>query len=192
LPEFTAALDFDGVSATGDDGKFSFDWEEAVGTLSLSGGAGSEFNAMLDTTTIGEFAATYELSFSDEDLAGALSTSLELIVMANVLPSQLDGDFNFDGTVDAADYAVWRNGLDVEYDWDDYLLWKANFGESNFLMGSGSSTTVPEPRTAMSLAVACCVLVFSSRRAVHLNGIIFPGAPVATCRSGIVFFRGDC
>ena len=54
----------------------------------------------------------------------------------------LTGDFNGDGSVNAADYAVWRDALsdtvtpysgadadgDGQVDIDDYQLWKANFG----------------------------------------------------------------
>lgn len=43
------------------------------------------------------------------------------------LGATLDGDFNNDGSVDAADYTVWRdgNGPSSEYD-----LWVANYGET--------------------------------------------------------------
>ena len=56
----------------------------------------------------------------------------------------LDGDFNGDGTVDATDYTVWRDGLGSPYTEDDYLTWKANFGAT--LPGGGSGAlSVPEP-----------------------------------------------
>ena len=51
------------------------------------------------------------------------------------LAASLAGDFNDDGTVDATDYTVWRDGLGSLYDQDDYLDWKNNFGQS---LGSGS------------------------------------------------------
>ena len=57
----------------------------------------------------------------------------------------LPGDYNGDGTVDAADYTVWRdndNGLFTEA---DYSLWADNFG------ASGPAVSIPEP-TAMLLA----------------------------------------
>ena len=41
------------------------------------------------------------------------------------------GDFNNDGSVDAADYVVWRNGLGTIYTQSDYDTWRANFGECN-------------------------------------------------------------
>ncbi len=69
----------------------------------------------------------------------------------------LAGDYNQNGTVDAADYTLWRNGLGSIYSIDDYAIWKTNFGQSS---GSGSaaqaagstSTVVPEPATALLLA----------------------------------------
>ena len=59
------------------------------------------------------------------------------------------GDFNGNGTVDAADYVVWRKGLGTTYTPDDYNVWLTNFGQT---AGSGSgaatgllSSAVPEP-----------------------------------------------
>ena len=67
----------------------------------------------------------------------------------------LPGDFNQDGVVDAADYVVWRKGLNTTYVQDDYNTWRTHFGESAQLIvntGSGtgsfeasSSAAVPEP-----------------------------------------------
>jgi hypothetical protein len=67
-----------------------------------------------------------------------------------------NGDFNLDGTVDAADYVVWRNGLGTTYDQNAYGVWRAHFGQS---AGSGAalpsdeplSAAVPEPRSAFLL-----------------------------------------
>lgn len=68
----------------------------------------------------------------------------------------LDGDFNDDGRVDAADYTVWRNGLDIVYTQDDYGLWKSNFGASNggsaAQLAGGSQ--VPEPHSIMLVAIS--------------------------------------
>lgn len=84
------------------------------------------------------------------------------------------GDFNGNGTVDAADYAVWRNNLNQPegnllsgngnggtIDQSDYLLWKQNFGTVYSGAGSVQSTTVPEPSAMALLGVAIaasCVL----------------------------------
>jgi autotransporter-associated beta strand protein len=73
----------------------------------------------------------------------------------------LAGDFNADGVVDAADYVVWLNGLDVNYTEADYDVWRTNFGRA---AGSGASTStdsaVPEPSSfiLLLLAVIICKL----------------------------------
>ena len=42
-------------------------------------------------------------------------------------PATLLGDYNRNGTVDAADYAVWRDGLGSVYNQNDYQIWRAAF-----------------------------------------------------------------
>jgi parallel beta-helix repeat protein len=72
----------------------------------------------------------------------------------------LPGDYNQDGTVNAADYTVWRNNLgsltSLPNDSspgvgpDDYERWKSHFGES---AGSGSSDPQSAIRNPQSAAV---------------------------------------
>jgi hypothetical protein len=69
-------------------------------------------------------------------------------VLAVVAPVLL-GDFNNDGTVDAADYVAWRKGL-VAPTPANYNLWLTNFGETSG-SGSAASGSVPEPATALLL-----------------------------------------
>lgn len=163
LPAFTANLDFDSVLGAGDTSVLTTNLAAAMGNLSLVGGANQGFTAALDTTTPGDFSATYTLNFSDENITGALNKSLTLTLMGEITAAVLDGDFNHDGFVDASDYTVWRDGLDVEYTLEDYDRWKANFGQS---LGSGAgavaggSSAVPEPAAVvlMGLAFACCAV----------------------------------
>jgi hypothetical protein len=72
----------------------------------------------------------------------------------------LDGDFNGDGKVDAADYVVWRrNGGTLA----EYNLWRANFGA---MSGSGnglSNAAVPEP-SAFALAAFALAAAIGFRR----------------------------
>jgi hypothetical protein len=78
-----------------------------------------------------------------------------------VLSPGLDGDFNDDGVVNAADYVFWRDQLG---DTSNYNLWRSNFGAT---AGSGSftGTAVPEPSSAL-LAGGCFALIawFAHRR----------------------------
>ena len=96
------------------------------------------------------------------------------VVQAN---DTLAGDYNDDGTVDAADYTVWRDSLASgapllnetatpgTVDQDDYLAWKANFGAMAG-PGGGSRGSVPEPATATLLlaVVAACAVNFRCQR----------------------------
>jgi len=64
--------------------------------------------------------------------------------------SGMAGDFNGDGSVDAADYTVWRDNLGMILTPAHYDEWRANFGNAS---GGGSgSAAVPEP-TLMRLLV---------------------------------------
>ncbi len=74
-----------------------------------------------------------------------------------ITPAGLEGDFNDDGIVDAADYTVWRDNFGATdesslngngsgsggVDEADYDLWVSNFGET--LDVESSSASVPEP-----------------------------------------------
>jgi hypothetical protein len=78
--------------------------------------------------------------------------------------SSLPGDLNRDGAVDAADYALWRKGLDNLYTQADHKLWRTHFGKSE---GGGTvgSATVPEPTSAFLLLPLAAVLI--RRRRAH-------------------------
>ena len=67
------------------------------------------------------------------------------------------GDFNQDGTVDAADYIVWRKG-GVPTTQANYNLWRTNFGRVN-TFGSGTAfATVPEPAGWLCILLALSML----------------------------------
>jgi hypothetical protein len=78
------------------------------------------------------------------------------------------GDFNQDGTVDAADYVMWRTGLGTTYTQADYELWRAHFGEtvgSEAVLRSAEplSVLVPEPSNVSLLFVSVLALVAYGR-----------------------------
>jgi hypothetical protein len=69
---------------------------------------------------------------------------------APALAPELAGDFNGDGSVDAADYVVWRKnaGPAMQYD-----AWRANFGMISGHGASARGSPVPEPTIAMSACI---------------------------------------
>ncbi len=98
----------------------------------------------------------------------AYETQLNTPILAGAKPAPVAGDYNNNGTVDAADYVVWRDHLDQSLslpntdptDTDDmvtlaeYNFWRSRFGSTT---GSGSeaiqgSTPVPEPTSLALLA----------------------------------------
>jgi hypothetical protein len=71
-----------------------------------------------------------------------LTNDLQLEIVVDA--ASLDGDFNGDGIVNAADYVVWRNGLDTDYEQSDYDVWVEHFG-NRLEDASGTVAAVPEP-----------------------------------------------
>lgn len=65
-------------------------------------------------------------------------------------PAGVPGDYNGNGTVDAADYTLWRNGGPLQNEVDtagtvntaDYDAWRARFGNP---LNPGAGSAVPEP-----------------------------------------------
>ena len=130
--------------------------EEAIGfmptlgdefeLLTALGGVNDEFDdVLLPSLPMG---LAWELTYN--------ATSILLRIVESVTP----GDFNGDGTVDAADYVVWRkNGGDQSA----YNTWRAHFTQT---VGGGnlSPATVPEPALAFLLMLVPAVGIFRTRR----------------------------
>ncbi|QDT69111.1 hypothetical protein MalM25_20390 [Planctomycetes bacterium MalM25] len=83
----------------------------------------------------------------------------------------LEGDFNLDGLVDAADYTVWRDGLGAEFVNEDYDLWRNNYGaQAPASNAPPAAAGVPEPTSAGVLltlafaAAACRPMARNARR----------------------------
>ncbi|MCO6044349.1 hypothetical protein NG895_10565 [Aeoliella sp. ICT_H6.2] len=92
--------------------------------------------------------------------AGGVFIDAAVVYVSGGLP----GDFNGDGTVDIADYVVWRNNLGgdstalngngaggMTVTSADYDLWKDHFGDSS-AVSSTSPQSVPEPSAVILIA----------------------------------------
>jgi hypothetical protein len=83
-------------------------------------------------------------------------------VVPDFAPPAVDVDFNEDGSVNAADYVVWRKLFGNPYDELDYDNWVANFGQP--AGGGAAAPAVPEPATASLLFATAVVLTHWQRR----------------------------
>jgi endonuclease I len=98
---YTAGLNLYSLIGSGDTSILTTNLAPFAG---LSAGASTSFDINFDTSTIGEFSASYTLSFSDEDLPGAIALSDLTLNLAGVVDDGgLAGDFDMDEDIDAAD-----------------------------------------------------------------------------------------
>ena len=115
------------------------------------------------------FYLVFNFGLSSQDFDDAIIEFDQLLDA----PDVLEGDFNDDGQVDAADYTVWRDNLGGDestinnagngmngVDAADYDLWESSYGNS--LASAASATAVPEPSTLLILSIG--LLAFSNRR----------------------------
>ena len=152
-------------------------------TVSLFGGITPSLGETFDLITAsrgisGTFATT-----NLPDLPGNLEfgliynpTSVQLAVQIEPLTT-IDGDYNQDGIVDAADYTVWRDtfgqvGADLDADGNnngqiddgDYSIWRSNFGQVAGSLAAGDGASVPEPSTLGLIAGAMVVGLVCRRK----------------------------
>ena len=127
--------------------------------------------AWFDRSFAAPTAAQVQALLNDDDIV----TLNELPTMPWSSSAPIVGDFNRNGSVDAADYVVWRKSLgqtapnlaaDIDLngkvDAGDYAIWRSQFGRT---ANGGSASSIPEPCT-VGLAVALvCTYVFSRKGA---------------------------
>jgi formylglycine-generating enzyme required for sulfatase activity len=118
-----------------------WEWNQTLISAGVRGRRGGAWST--DATTL---AASNQGSYS----ASLATDNIGFRVASIPDPAGLAGDFNGDGTVDAADYVIWRKTGGTQ---EQYNEWRANFGMSSPGGGSFPVTAVPEP--------ACILLILS-------------------------------
>ena len=92
-------------------------------------------------------------------------------------PEGVQGDYNSNGEVDAADYVLWRNGGPLMNEVadpgtvspDDYTEWRERFGNTS---GSSTSalTAAPEPASVLFAVMAgCAMMIARAPRSTRTN-----------------------
>ena len=182
LIEIASASDFDRLLVTGDadlDGKLTVNLlDDFVPSL------GQSFTILTAGDVDGTFETEVLPMLSNLEFDVIYNATSVVITVVSALP----GDYNRNGTVDAADYTVWRNSVgstsnlaadsngNHTIDTDDYAFWKAHFGETVGGPGSGSAgaspsqAAVPEPMT-LSLILGGLMV------ANLIGGVRRPGLP---------------
>jgi hypothetical protein len=92
------------------------------------------------------------------------TTAIGGVQFVSLAPAGVPGDYNGNGTVDAADYVQWRNGGPLQNEGatpntvtvEDYNFWRGRFGATSG-SGSANATSVPEPSTCILLLFAMSI-----------------------------------
>jgi hypothetical protein len=96
----------------------------------------------------------------------------EILRLSQTGPVGVSGDYNNNGTVDAADYVLWRDGGPLANEVDtpgivnqqDYVEWRARFGNNGPGSSLGGGAQVPEPATVAFLLISSLGLLLRCGR----------------------------
>ncbi len=132
---FSANLDIDSVSITGDTGVFSTDLAAQAGILP---GTAADFSVQFDTQALGGFEAVAVIQVSDEDLPGAGGPVMLTVTFRGAVVSPCTADTNGDGMLTPADFTAWIAAFNAQspacdQNGDslctpaDFTAWIANF-----------------------------------------------------------------
>ena len=182
------------IAPSGDAGD-SFVNMKSGGVLALAGDADDSLVQFLDLVSGTDAIRYWDKSLADwalitaatygDDYTLSYLTSGKLngytLLTVGTLP-RLPGDYNGNGTVDAADYSVWRDHLGQTFTLpnedpgttpgqvtaEDYEFWKSHFGQTagsgSGLPSAASQSVVPEPSTVMLLILAAASALIMHNR----------------------------
>jgi hypothetical protein len=147
-------------------------WQEAAPTTTSLGELNPSTSSTLNAgQTLATMTGLFKTVGGTQDLAfqfrvpgtGAGTGVINGVVRYAAFGGALVGDYNNDGTVDAADYTLWRSKLGTSFalanrdplnsgnvSAADYNSWKADFGAHSG-SGAAASSPVPEPSSLLLL-----------------------------------------
>jgi hypothetical protein len=168
-------------------------WEEALptatvvselkadGAMRLTPGSGFNLGALFT----GGGTQDLRLEFLQQGNAGPTDGTVVYGTLPSVSATSAGvlGDFNNNGTVDTADYVMWRNAAGTftvlrndpiggQIGQAQYNLWRANFGNSAAGGAGAVLAAVPEPGCVCLLMTALAAIAGSSSIARRRRGMI--------------------
>lgn len=136
-------------------------------------------NDFLDLGSAFDASGTHDLTFQYYDSVSNAIVTGEFTYP--IVAAGVQGDYNNNGLVDAADYVLWRKGGPLQNDpspgvsASDYTFWRSRFG-SNTGSGAGdglpSPTTIPEPNAWLLLGLATTGLCIGRRKLFRCSHLI--------------------
>lgn len=173
LPAGELAVDLAGTTPTTE-----HDWLEVIGLARLNGvieatlidgfvpQVGQMFQVLTATQVVNEFDVIETID--ENDVLGFDLTALYTDTDVTLLVDDvfLIGDYNDDGVVDAADYAVWRDNLgapagalpndihDTPIGPAQYETWRSHYGNTHPDAGAPDADLAPEPGAWLMAATA--------------------------------------
>lgn len=163
---FTFAVDLDGTGV-----------RSYLQQSLANGGVGFVVSSLHSTTANYNDVGVYPQWYTKEALDDGVPAALlpQLLIDYTILPAGVPGDYNDNGSVDAADYVLWRNGGPLQNEVEDigsvtvqdYTVWRTRFGNIAAASASlGGSAMIPEPATIMvsSIWIAGMIGAARSRR----------------------------
>jgi hypothetical protein len=134
-----------------------------LGASGVSSASSLELGHAYDPSVVGAGAdGDLQFHFAEQG-----TDNLTPAAVTYVTPGPLAGDYNGNGTVDAADYIIWRKTLgsttvlaadgddNGRVDQYDYSVWRFTFGNAAGAGSIAATSAVPEPRIGVLLMALC-------------------------------------
>jgi hypothetical protein len=133
------------------------------------GGSIAGVNVSSAQPPVGDVNTRLDSSWGEGSFFSRISNYRDFLLMATggtavfvpEVSTGVPGDFNNNGTVDAADYVVWRKGLGTTYTQTDYDTWRTNFGKT--AVEAAPNTTGANPAAAEPSTVSIILFIAFSR-----------------------------